>query len=281
MSTSVQSPDLKTGLETLHARAEAWECDFNGHWNTRFYCKAFQTAAEVAAMLGGDTAHEVAGNAPRVLRFHAEMHSGDPITIRSFRLMDGNGQAAIAHYMMRYEKVVATAIDYGTPQNQSLPALPLEQAGLAAPRGLRGAVTPAWVPDATKDLIYQLGPMRQEELQDGGAMRFWETVARMSHASHHHDLGMGFTLERMKEEGIGRMLAEMRFTPLGACERGDFLRCASRLVAASGKAFTAAHMLYTHRGTPVAMFELCTLAVNMNTRRAMDLPDFVLERPIG
>jgi acyl-CoA thioesterase FadM len=44
---------LIAGRATFHTRVESWECDFNGHWNTRYYGRAFQAAAEVAAALDG------------------------------------------------------------------------------------------------------------------------------------------------------------------------------------------------------------------------------------
>lgn len=43
-------------METFHTRVVAWECDVNGHWNTRFHGLAFQSAAEVLAALTGDPA---------------------------------------------------------------------------------------------------------------------------------------------------------------------------------------------------------------------------------
>ena len=265
--------ELSKGTPTLHARAEAWECDFNGHWNTRYYCKAFQTAATVALHLEG---LEPASVPQRHLRFHAELHSGDPITIRSFDLTGGD-QPVTAHVMSCFYRVVATALDTGMPRNRALTTLALEVAKPALPRGVSGPVTPAWEPDAERDLIYELGPVTAEELHPDGTMLPWHAVARMSNGSHHHDLTVGFTLELMKDEAIGRMLAEMRCTRLDPVQPGDFLRCVSRMTSAKGKAFTTAHMLRTHRGTPVAMFELCTLAVDMKSRRAMDLPVFVLD----
>ena len=100
----------------------------------------------------------------------------------------------------------------------------------------------------------------------------------MAYASHHHDFDLGFTLELMAEQAIGRMLAELRFVSLGPVAPDDFLRLSSRMQSAAGKAFHIAYLLYTHRGTPVAIFDLLTLAVDMQARRAIVLPDFVTAR---
>lgn len=257
--------------ETFHARAEAWECDFNGHWNTRFYCKAFQTAAAVADHIGG---LPPVSTPQRHLRFHAEMHSGDPLSIRSYDVT-GGATPMTAHVMYCYDKMVATALDTGIARNPALTPLSIEEAKHILPRGLTTPVTPVWHPDPSCDLIYELGPVTADDLHADGTILPWLGVARFANGSHHHDLTVGFTLEIMREQNIGRMLAEMRCTRLEPLQPGDFLRCTSRMTTAKGKAFTTAHMLTTHRGTPVAMYDLCTLAVDMKERRAMDLPAFV------
>jgi hypothetical protein len=38
------SMDLeRLGRATLHSRVERWECDFNDHWNVRFYVRSLVT----------------------------------------------------------------------------------------------------------------------------------------------------------------------------------------------------------------------------------------------
>lgn len=73
------------------------------------------------------------------------------------------------------------------------------------------------------------------------------------------------------------MLAELRYTRLGGCRPGTFLRGASRITAATGKSYVTQHLIHAHDGTPVALFELATLAVDMTARRATALPGFVLD----
>jgi len=278
MTASAERALLKTGMPTLHTRCEAWECDYNGHWNTRYYCRSFEAAGRVAAALADNDAQDSAGASRRHLRFHRELKSGDPVTICSFAILDAPEAPLTAHYMFRYDKVVATALDYVLARNARLPALPAAEAMQALPRGLAGPRAEVSEPGSPHNFVYELGPVRADELYADGAMQFWHAVSRMSPAAHHHDLGIGFTMELIQDRGIGRMLAEIRYTWLGPCTERDFLRAASRLTSAKGKAFTAAHYLYTHEGAPVAMFELCTLAVDMNTRRAIQLPEFVTAR---
>ncbi len=265
---------LNKGVATLFLRAETWECDFNGHWNTRYYCNAFQNAASVAATLG-DVRMSLE---KRQMRFHSELKGGYPIIIRSFNTTTQTGEPVIAHIMLRYGRLVATAVDYGSPINPALSHLTTDEATLALPRGITTPDIAPWDPIAKGSPIYELGPVIAEDLSPEGELHFWQGVTRLAQASHHHDLDLGFTLELMEQDHIGRMLAEMRYTKLGSVQAGDFLRIASHMYHAKGKAFYTAHMLYTHRGAPVAMFDLCTLAVDMQARRATDLPDFVFAR---
>ena len=278
MTASAERALLRTGVPTLHTRCEAWECDYNGHWNTRYYCRSFEAAGRVAVALAGNVGQEHARPSQRHLRFHRELKSGDPVAICSFAILDAHELPLTAHYMFRYDKVVATALDYGLARNARLPVLPAAEAMQALPRGLTGPRVEFSEPNSPRHFVYELGPVRADELDAEGAMQFWHAVVRMSSAAHHHDLGIGFTPQLIQDRGIGRMLAELRFDWLGPCTQHDFMRAASRLTSAKGKAFTAAHFLYTHGGAPIAMFELCTLAVDMNTRRAIELPEFVAAR---
>ena len=278
MTASAERALLKTGVHTLHTRCEAWECDYNGHWNTRYYCRSFEVAGLVAAALADNDGQERTRTSRRHLRFHRELRSGDPVTICSFAILDAHESPLTAHYMFRDDKVVATALDYGLSRNARLPLLPAAEAMQALPRGLTGPRIEVTEPDSPRNFAYELGPVTADELDADGALHFWHGVARISSAAHHHDLGIGFTLELIQDRGIARMLAELRYDWLGPCTQHHFLRAASRLTSAEGKAFTAVHFLYTHEGAPVAMFELCTLAVDMKTRRAVELPKFVAAR---
>lgn len=263
------------GCPTFHGRVESWECDFNGHWNTRFYCRSFQTAAQVAAALDGRSDPGSVVVTGRHMRFHRELLCNESFTIGSFDLASDHEEPVTVHRMYRQGQTLATCLDYGLARNGALSPMPPELNPQVWPRGLGDAVV---VPDKiTADRVFELGPVRNEELQAGGALEFNACVVRLGPISHHHMTRLGFTRDFTTETGIGRMLVEMRFTRLGPCAPNDFLRGSGHLVAASGKSFTTANLIYTHRGTPVALFETCLLAVDLGARRATDLPDFIIQ----
>lgn len=43
----------KAGRPTYYARAENWECDYDIHWNIRFYGRSFQCVSETVTLLAG------------------------------------------------------------------------------------------------------------------------------------------------------------------------------------------------------------------------------------
>jgi hypothetical protein len=151
---------LNMGVAALFLRAETWECDFNGHWNTRYFCKAFENAASVAATLGNiGTSLE-----KRQIRFHSELKGGDPIVIRSFNTATQTGEPVIAHVMLRYGRLVATAVDYGSPVNPALSHLTTDNATSALPRGITTPDIAPWDPIKKGSPIYELGPVLAEDM---------------------------------------------------------------------------------------------------------------------
>lgn len=264
-----------TGLLTLQARAESWESDFNGHWNTRYYCRCFQDGAEVARALGGQAAPDRAHLPHRLIRFHSELQSGDAVEIRSFAVRDAGEQQLVAHYLLSEGEVAATALDHDPGTIAHLPVLSIDAAGQALPRSLTGPVPSIWQPEAGPDLVGELGPVRREEVDATGYLRIEAQVARLATASHHHAAWLGLTPSVVRDYGIGRVLVELRHVPLAGCNAGEMLRMASRLVTATEKYWITAHLLSTHEGRPIAVFEQCMVAVDLEARRTTRVPDFL------
>ena len=262
----------KSGRPTLVSRVDAWECDFNGHMNSRFYCRAFQYAEQVARASDGDMPKHWH------LRFHGELLSGDPFAVRSFDASSTVRHSATAHVLECEGKLAATALSFGQGAAKDLPALPQEAAQIAFPKGLTGPpITPEWFKDDAR--LAELGPLEREDTTEAGVLSFWRVMARATPAIHHHDHALGFSPTLMTDQGITRMLVELRVTLQGAALPGTLVRVASRTVSAAGKRFIAAHRLKNHEGTTLAIIECCTLAVDTRTRRAVALPESVLQSP--
>lgn len=261
------------GHPTFHGRVESWECDFNGHWNTRFYCRSFQTAAEVAAAINGRADPDGVAVTHRHMRFHRELLCNDSFTIDSFDHAVED-EPVTTHRMFRDGRLLATATDFGLPRNQSLPPLPDDLRRLSGPRGLPMRGQPPALAGAQ---MLELGPALPDEVDAGGGLGFTAAAQRLAVIANHHLTRLGFARDYTIKTNIGRMLAEMRYTRLGPCAPREFLRGTGQIVAASGKSFTTVNLISSHAGAPVAMFETCLLAVNLETRRAVEVPEFVLQ----
>jgi acyl-CoA thioesterase FadM len=269
--------DFHGGVPTFHTRVESWECDFNGHWNTRYYMRSFEAASEVLASMADKPAGDTA---VRQVRFHRELVNGDAVEVRSFSTVDDEGAPAVAHCMLRDGELVATCLDIATPPPGFLPSLRQAVAGLVLPRGIVGPHKKPWKADAGIDSFVEVGPTRPGAYNHPGSISIEELMRFCAITSHTHAARIGFTLDYTRQTGIGRMLVELRLTRLGTCPVGTCLTATTRLIAAGGKSFITANQLTTHADQPIAMFELSTLAVDMKTRRATAIPD-IIRMPVG
>jgi acyl-CoA thioesterase FadM len=268
------------GSPSYHTRVENWEIDFNGHWNTRFYARTFQLAAETVASLGEGTNPGAAVIRSRQIRFHHELFPGAAIEVRSVTVAGGHYDSAVVHLLFSGGRIAATSLDQPGIGSAFLPRVPAEELSFAFPRGLDAATPLPWKEnvDASLTVTVEVGAVRPSETDHTGNLLFDELIRRCAHASHDHVIRMGLSPEFTEKTGVGRMLAEMRATRLGYCTPGQQLKVSSRLIGVAGKSFTTAHYIQTRAGSPVALIELCTLAVDMKTRKATYVPDILRQQ---
>ena len=263
---------FEIGLPTLVSRVESWECDFNDHWNARFYARSFQLAAERVASLGGRANPGVALLASRVIRYHRELFVGAPVAVRSARVADGAYAGAVAHLLSSGERLSATAIDLPGTGGDCLPTVAAETIRVAFPR------TPAAPPHDGETEAAETGPVRPAELDHTGALLCEDIMRRAALGLHGLVDRLGFTPEFTRETGISRMAVESRLTPLGRCAPGDFIRVHSRIASVGTKSLTTRHRLETDGGEVIAEVEHSIVAVDLKARRAVELPALARER---
>lgn len=263
------------GLPTFITRVESWECDFIGHWNTRFYARSFQMAAESVATFGCGTSPGAAVVTSRHIRFHRELLSGAPVQVRSVALSGGFHDGAVVHLLSSAGRLSATALDLPGAGTAFLPRVPAESLPHALPRAIDGALALPWDAARPGTALAELGIVRPSETDHTGALLFDEVVRRAALAAGDQLAEIGFGTDFIERSGIGRMLVEFRVNLLGPCAVGDRLIGSSRLAHVGAKHFTTAHHIATHRGGPVALAEMTAVAVDMKTRRATEMPDFM------
>lgn len=268
------------GYASHITRVDAWECDHNGHWNTRFYMRAFQNAAETIAMLGGDSNPGGSVIRSRHARFHRELLCGAAVLVRSVAIQGGRWDGAIVHLLESDGRLSATALDLPGRASRHLPQVPERAVALALPRGLTHEAPVAQ--DAPVDArSAHLGILRPEAYDHTGALMFDELLRYASYAIYDYHAFLGYSPRFTTETGLGRMAVEVRTTLLGQAPAGMGIRSHSWLLQAQGKSFASAHYLGTPQGNPIAMVEACLLSVDMNTRRSAPVPEFLLAAAAG
>lgn len=265
------------GVETFVTRVEEWECDHNGHWNTRFYGDAFSAASEVASALSGcksQGGHDAVWH----LRFHQELFSGMSVQVRSSRV-DCPDQATkgarMLHVLTGNGQLSATAIEQRIEDVGEFPVAHIDDVTLALPRGLAQHETDWSAVDQRPQAHVILGLLKPNDLEEGGRISLLNMLRFCGRGTQNHREVLGFGSTYTREHKVGRMLVEMRATLFGGVTPGELLTMRSSLAAVHAKSFVSAHILSCQSGQQVARIELSLLAVDMVSRKATSVPSFL------
>ena len=271
---------LELGFPTLQSRVERWESDFNRHWNVRFYGRSFQMAAEVVAVRATGRNPGAGTTVSRHIRFHKELFVTAPVAIRSARVASGPFEGAVVHVLSSAGTLAACALDRPGAGGAALPAIAADLLDAALPRGITGKVDPG--PNAqAADHLAQLGPVRPAELDHTGGLLAEEVLRRVGIASHDYFSELGFSPAYVEASRISRMLVELRTTTHATPEVGSLLQVRSRLTGVSPRTFTALHRLERPDGTAVTTVEQVLVAVDLASRKAVDVPAFLGRVPVA
>jgi acyl-CoA thioesterase FadM len=263
----------RLGRATLHSRVERWECDFNDHWNVRYYVRTFQLAAEAIATPPGGVSLGAGLVRARHLRFHRELFVNAPVEVRTALVADGPFQGAAVHLLCSEGHLAATALEHLRAGGAALPKVRARDLVLALPRAV--AVTGAVFVDGGATTEIALGPIRPGEIDHTGALLWEELMRRLSLVSHQHVANLGFTRDFVRQSGVNRMSAEIRVERLAEAVLGTCLRAKARLVEVGRKSFTTESRIETESGTLLASIRQTLLVVDLTTRRAVEAPDFL------
>ena len=244
--------DIATlGVPTFHTRVEAWECDHNQHWNVRQYMRVFQMAGHVA--------RDMAGVAPampfsQLTRFHRELVQTSPVEIRSAILADGAHAGALVHLLSSEGRLAATALEGPALRACDLPRVSADQVGPALPRGLQGGAHVRCDPVATGDFkVIEHGLVQPREADHTGALTVDFLMGRIAAATNARLSQLGFTPEFVRSQQISRMGVE-----------------------AEGKNIVVRHSFFDTGGRARAASDQSLVTVDMTTRKACALPDFMI-----
>lgn len=263
----------RLGLATLQSRVESWECDFNDHWNARFYVRSFQLAAEAVTTPPGEVSKGARLVNRRHVRFHRELLAGDPVEVRSVVVDDGPHQGATVHLLSSDGRLAATAMERLLGVGEPLPRISAKSLELALPRLQSTADTVV----ATGSVVVKatLGPIRPTEVDHTGALLWEDIVRRLSLAAHRHITHLGFTPEFIRQNRINRTSVEMRIERHAEAAVGTCLRARTRLVSVSRKSFSTENQIETDDGVLLASIRQNLIVLDLTTRRAVLTPEFL------
>lgn len=157
-----------------------------------------------------------------------------------------------------------------------LPSVDDTELGQALPRSLTAPVTWDWPAEtAPAEAPVPVGTIRPSETDHRSSLLAEYMVRFWAQASHEFFGSLGFTPEFTSREQINRVLVEVRLTWYDNSRAGDRMTVASRLSSTGRKTMEVTHLLQPFGGGPTAVVEQTALAVNLQTRRAVELPDFL------
>lgn len=263
------------GIPTFLTRVERWQCDFNDHWNARFYARSFQMAAETAACLDGGENPGAAIIGERHMRFHRELLVGTTAEVRSAKCKGGENDGSVIHALFGDGRLAATALDRPGLGAAQLPEIEAGKVARLLPRNVASLSAEPWPAPADGVVRAELGPIRPNELDHTGALLFEELIARTAVSSHSLLFSLGYSMEFSERTGIGRMAAELSVRRVGRADAGTVLTVESRLGSVAEKSFMVHHRICTRPGDPIAVTRQTLLSVDLRARETVAVPDFM------
>lgn len=262
-------PDLP---DTHVGHVPMWEIDANGHWNTQYYLRAFQQAAERVALAAGGANPGAACARVRHLRFFRELRGLEPMRVGSARAGDG-----IVHLMRHGTTgaLCATALDTGGAAPPGLPLL--EDAAAWGPRSIAPGLRPPADTDALlaegRAALTHVGILRPQEFDHTGAYILNTVLTRVSDGGGNLWQHIGVSPADFYANGLGRAIVELKVGLHGTAEPGAPVRLVSWFEAIAGRTFRLHHQLDDLRtGAAIADAAAVTLVLSLETRRSVDLP---------
>ncbi len=263
------------GQPTHHTRVQRWECDYNDHWNTCFYGRSFQMAAEMVATSDGGANPGAGVVQSRHMRFHRELFVSAPVTVYSAVLHGETPlEGTVVHLLTSSGQVAATAIDFPGGAT-GLPRVRPEDIPMAMPRGLEPQPPNVWPDSGSPETTVALGTVQSADLDFTGSLTFERLIQHVSIASHHQLDSLGFSASFSDKTRINRMAVEHCITRGMTPPAGTPLWAVSRLTRIKGKNFWTAHRIFTKTEKTVALIEQCLVTVDLTVRRAVEVPEFL------
>jgi acyl-CoA thioester hydrolase len=276
-------------LETIRDTANSWECDENDHINVQSYAWRFDTATRVFLVEAG---WQVPHRVGRVIRYHAELRGGEPVHGTTGMVSLPDGRVALEHRLYASQRssakgegpsLSASALDVlPDVSREDLSAFDLPTASVdALPK--TGTVGQAVFPQvgALDDLaITYRGVVPPSafgaaaESANGAMLTDRYVVAIISDAATHAWDLAGADDAWLRARNWGRAAVQLTLTYGARPNAGDVIAIRTALRARSAKTISYRHHIVNVMTQElIAVGEITSLMLNLETRRAMAWPD--------
>lgn len=271
-------------LETLRDTANSWECDENDHINVQFYAARFDSAVRVFLVEAG---WQVPHRVTRLIRYHAELRGGEPVHCTTAMVDLGRARLGLEHRLYASQRgnkgvLSATALDMlqGKFADQlegltvpaaSEDALPRSGTLGGLPMPLYDAVQP--LPVTFRGVIPPGAFGSTAESGNGPMLTDRHLVGMISDAATHAWAQAGADDAWLRARGWGRAAVQLRLNYGHRPTAGDVVRIHTGLHARSDKTISYRHhVVNVMREELIAVADITSLMLNLETRRAMAWP---------
>lgn len=275
-------------LETIRDTANSWECDENDHINVKSYAARFDIAVRnFLVEAGWQVPHRIG----RLIRYHAELRGGEPVHGTTSMVALENGQVALEHHLFASQRpgtpLSATALDVlpdvsrddlsafnlPTPREQVLP-----KTGDLAFATMIDVTTLASLATTYRGVLPTTAFGAQVESANGAMLRDEHLVGMISDAATHAWALAGADDAWLRTRGWGRAAVQLQLSYGARPTAGDVVVIKTGLRARSTKTISYRHhVVNVMTEELIAIADITSLMLNLETRRAMPWPDEKLD----
>ncbi|MBN9669356.1 acyl-CoA thioesterase [Roseibium aggregatum] len=275
-----------TSQATLSSFVNRWECDENDHLNVQFYYGRFEEADRQFRLMSGLNETVVGARRVRHVRYHNELRLGDLITVRSSVAFDGPHMLTVVHEMRDGDtgELVATALDGYEPNASSAKTLRQRFKDFQAPMSEEAA--PQGIPTGPGNLKVSLPGLLSKgaEICHRGTVLPRDTgvdgkaddqfaLSCCTNGVAHVWQRTPMTKTYLNENGLGRVVVEMKLTWATPLKTGDAVAVVTGFTGVSSKSFAFRHHLFeTRTNRLAATLDVVALAMDLEARSAVELP---------
>ena len=277
-------------IEIHRSFVNTWECDENRHMNVRFYLRRFEEGAAVfLAMRANGGKRPVLRH--RHVRYHRELLEAEStVTLAAFP-QDGPLKGHLVQVLREIStgRICATSLDRFEGLETEAIEADDEATEAVSPRGLAAGDCEADDPailtgymETGAALAISYIVVKQDDLDAEGRPRTDRIVGCFSDGASHIWEHAGITTEWLNAHNNGRVSVEMKVQPASTASPGEVLQLVSRVGDHRGRTFRLVHTLRSlDDGRAVARGEVCCLVMNLESRRAVPLPESFAAYMIG